>query len=453
MRQGSYILFFCLIIVCCIMAIHYNVSKCTTQPTIIPTSQQIISQETPQITDTILEPSASSSTQESQPPLVLTGSLKKGESFSEALQRLLVHDKQADELAEKIAQKLSRVVNLRKSKPGETFALVMDYSGKLIRCTYEKNPFEIYTLELDEKSEDFTLAKEDITLERQVVKLSGTIEDSLFHAFAKLKEQERLVLAFADVFASRIDFNNDLTRGDRFELLLEKYYKNGQFVGYGRILAAKFEGAKEKHAAYYFKPAGALKGNYYDETGKNLGTAFLKSPLPIFKVTSGFTMHRPHPVLGGIRPHQGIDLSAPIGTPVMAVADGVVSFAGWKNGYGNTVSIKHPGGYETHYAHLSKISDGIKVGSHVTQKQVIGKVGMTGIATGPHLDYRIAENGVLKNPLSVKFRSVLALSGHELKKFQDERMRLAQLMDSPEPQKIVLVETLTTQGPPDGWNG
>lgn len=390
---------------------------------------------------------------DSQPPIVLTGALQKGESFSAALQRVLLHDKQADELAEKITQKLSHVVNLRKSKPGEAFALVMDYSGKLIRCTYEKNPFEIYTMEPDEDSNNLTIFQEDITLERRVIKLSGTIDGSLFQAFAKLGEEERLTMSFADIFASRIDFNNDLKSGDRFELLLEKYYKNDQFVGYGRILSAKFLGAKEKYSAYYFKPSNASKGNYYDETGKTLGTAFLKSPLPIFKLTSTFTMHRKHPVLGVVRPHQGIDLAAPMGTPVMAVADGVVSFAGWKNGYGNTICIKHPGGYETQYAHLSKFADGIKPGIHVTQKQVIGRVGMTGIATGPHLDYRIAENGVLKNPLSVKFRSMFALSGHELNQFHAQRLYLAQLMETPEPQKLVLVERLTTKGPPDGWNG
>jgi len=388
-----------------------------------------------------------------EPPsaaIVLTGSLQKGESFSEALQRVLLHNKQADELAEKITQKLSRVVNLRKSRPGETFALVMDYSGKLIRCTYEKNPFEIYTMEPDDQDYNLTIAQEDITLERHVVKLSGEIEGSLFQAFAKLGENERLTLAFADIFASRIDFNNDLKRGDRFELLLEKYYKQGQFIGYGRILSAKFEGAKERYSAFYYKPSNAPKGNYFDETGKTLGTAFLKSPLPIFKLTSTFTMHRKHPVLGVDRPHQGIDLAAPIGTPVMAVADGVISYAGWKNGYGNTIIIKHPGGYETQYAHLSKFSDGIKPGVPVKQKQVIGKVGMTGIATGPHLDYRIAENGVFKNPMSVKFRSVFSLSGQDMKGFLAQKMHLARLMETPEPQKNCLGGDSYYQGS-TGW--
>ncbi len=451
MQKGLCILLLSIVILSFIAIIHHSTpyqkdSAPSQQPvqataTEITNSPQAQTSQTPKTNADI------------QPPIVLTGALQKGESFSEALQRVLLHDKQADELAEKITQKLSRVVNLRKSKPGEAFALVMDYAGNLIRCTYEKNPFEIYTMELDEDENNLTIAKEDITLERQVVKLSGTIEDSLFQAFAKLGESDRLTLAFADIFESRIDFNNDLQRGDRFELLLEKYYKNGQFVGYGRILSAKLLGTKEKYSAYYFKPSNTQKGNYYDETGKTIGTAFLKSPLPIFKLTSTFTMHRKHPVLGVDRPHQGIDLAAPIGTPVMAVADGVISFAGWKNGYGNTISIKHPGGYETQYAHLARFAEGIKTGVHVTQKQVIGRVGMTGIATGPHLDYRIAENGVLKNPLSVKFRSMFALSGHELNQFHAQRLYWARLMETPEPQKLVLVETLTTKGPPDGWNG
>lgn len=452
MQKSLYILLLSVVILSFIAVIHHSTPY---QQNSVP-SQQTVQATTPAET-AVSAQAQTSQTQEAdnniQPAIVLTGALQKGESFSEALQRVLLHDKQADELAEKITQKLSRVVNLRKSRPGEAFALVMDYSGKLIRCTYEKNPFEIYTMEPDEDENNLTIAKEDITLERHVVKLSGAIDGSLFQAFARLGESERLTLAFADIFASRIDFNNDLTRGDRFEMLLEKYYKNGQFVGYGRILSAKLEGAKGKHHAFYFKPSDAPKGNYYDETGKTLGTAFLKSPLPIFKVTSGFTMHRNHPVLGGDRPHQGIDLAAPVGTPVMAVADGIVSFAGWKNGYGNTLSIKHPGGYETQYAHLSRFADGIKVGVHVAQKQVVARVGMTGIATGPHLDYRIAENGVLKNPLSVKFRSVFALSGHELNQFHAQQLHLAQLMETPEPQKLVLVETLTTKGPPDGWNG
>lgn len=451
MQKDLYILLLSVAILSFIAIIqHYTPNQNYSTP-----AQQQVQATTAEAADSAQPQTAQTPTTDAdiQPQIVLTGALQHGESFSEALQRVLADEKRADELADKITQKLSRVVNLRKSKPGEAFALVMDYSGNLIRCTYEKNPFEVYTMELDEDEHNLTIAQEDITLERRIVKLSGDIDGSLFQAFAKLGERDKLTLAFADIFSSRIDFNNDLQRGDRFELLLEKYYKNGQFVGYGRILSAKFLGAKEKYSAYYFKPSNASKGNYYDETGKTLGTVFLKSPLPIFKLTSNFTMHRKHPVLGVDRPHQGIDLAAPIGTPVMAVADGVISFAGWKNGYGNTISIKHPGGYETQYAHLSKIADGIKTGVHVTQKQVIGRVGMTGIATGPHLDYRIAENGVMKNPLSVKFRSVFAMSGQELEHFHTQRLYLARLMETPEPQKLVLVETVTTKGPPDGWNG
>lgn len=262
MQKGFYIIFLSIVILSIIHLIQHHTPP---QPTKTPTIETTMPATAEEPLQTQVEKTAT------EPPsaaIVLTGSLQKGESFSEALQRVLLHNKQADELAEKITQKLSRVVNLRKSRPGETFALVMDYSGKLIRCTYEKNPFEIYTMEPDDQDYNLTIAQEDITLERHVVKLSGEIEGSLFQAFAKLGENERLTLAFADIFASRIDFNNDLKRGDRFELLLEKYYKQGQFIGYGRILSAKFEGAKERYSAFYYKPSNAPKGNYFDETGK-----------------------------------------------------------------------------------------------------------------------------------------------------------------------------------------
>ncbi|MDA8161821.1 MAG: M23 family metallopeptidase [Desulfobacteraceae bacterium] len=382
----------------------------------------------------------------------LTETLKEGDSFQSLISRVFAKRDIGDELAEHITKKLSKLVNFRKLQPGDILSMSMDYAGRLIKCTYDRGPFESYTVEAG-RDGGYKVYKDYVTLERRVVRLDGVINDSLFSAFSRIGEEPRLAIAFADIFASQLDFNTESMPGDRFNLIVEKYYKHGVFIGYGRILAARYEGASKNLEAFFFRTNDSSGGKYFDQKGSELGTAFLRSPLPVFRVTSRFTRNRLDPILGVERPHLGVDLAAPIGTPVMAAADGRVKFAGWENGFGKTVLLQHSGGLETQYAHLSRFGYGVKVGARVKQKQIIGYVGVSGMSTGPHLDYRISENGVFKNPFSLKFRPKSMLAGAKLRLFEAQSAKWMAFLTHDKTRQVLMVEQRKVQGPPDGWLG
>jgi murein DD-endopeptidase MepM/ murein hydrolase activator NlpD len=185
-------------------------------------------------------------------------------------------------------------------------------------------------------------------------------------------------------------------------MIFEKYSKDGTFIWYGKILAAEYRNEKRTHQAIYYQDS-ECREDYFTPSGRSLRRSFMRSPLRFTRISSGYSRRRLHPILRTYRPHLGVDFAAPTGTPVWAVADGVVAYKGWKNGNGNTVSIRHPNGYETMYNHLSRYGKGIKRGKHVRQKYIIGYVGSTGLSTGPHLDYRMKKNGRFINPLKEKF--------------------------------------------------
>lgn len=235
-----------------------------------------------------------------------------------------------------------------------------------------------------------------------VVSLRGRIDrehNSLVAAVDAHGEDVTLAIALADVFGGDIDFNNDLQPGDQFEMVFEKRLSEGQFAGYGPILAAEFHNDGRVLKAIRFQVAGQEPG-YYDEQGRSMKRFFLRSPLKFEpRISSGFSMRRMHPVLGVFRAHPAVDYKAPTGAPVIAVASGTVLRAGWMSGGGNTVTIRHNNGYESNYLHLSAFGPGIKAGVHVQQGQLIGKVGCTGLCTGSHLDYRLKRNGQWVNPL------------------------------------------------------
>jgi len=226
------------------------------------------------------------------------------------------------------------------------------------------------------------------------------VHRSLFDAVERIGESARLVLELVEIFSSDFDFTADTRAGDRFRLLVEKRYAGDDFVDYGRILVAQYASGGKTLTGVGFE-----RGRYahYDLSGQSLKKSFLKSPLEFSRITSGFTYARPHPILGGVRPHLAIDYGAPVGTPVRAVADGVVVRAGWNGGNGIQVHLRHRSGYETQYNHLSRVAPGVHAGARVRQKDIIGNVGATGLATGPHLDYRVAKNGTFVNPLGEKF--------------------------------------------------
>lgn len=268
---------------------------------------------------------------------------------------------------------------------------------------------------------------------------AGTISSSLFLSAQKAGLNDRMTLKLADIFAYDIDFAQDIQPGDSFAVLYEDLYVDGESVGQGRILAAEFTNQNKTYrSVLYTTPDGNAR--YYTPDGEAMRKQFLRMPLDFAQITSYFSLNRMHPILHTIRAHKGIDYSAPRGTPIKAAGDGTVTFAGVRNGFGNVVMIQHGGAYTTVYGHMDKI--GVRNGAHVSQGQVIGQVGMTGLATAPHLHYEFHVNGVAVNPLANKNMAMAEpLSKTEKARFSANTAPLfAQLT-----QKIAAARTATTR--------
>ena len=244
---------------------------------------------------------------------------------------------------------------------------------------------------------------EVITLPKEFVTEAMTVEigkgQSLVGVLEARDENVQLALELANIFGGEVDFNSDLQPGDRVDVLFERAMRNGEFVGYGRVRAAILQTDGRRLSAVLF-PDADNRPAYFDEEGRSLRRQFLKSPLPFDpRVTSRFSYNRLHPVHGTVRPHLGVDYHAAYGTAVKTVASGVVDFAGSNGEAGRMVRVRHAGGYQTAYLHLSAFAPGIRVGARLAQGDVIGRVGSSGTATGPHLDYRIIKNGKYVDPL------------------------------------------------------
>jgi murein DD-endopeptidase MepM/ murein hydrolase activator NlpD len=240
-----------------------------------------------------------------------------------------------------------------------------------------------------------------VSIETASVEISRE-HPSLIGAFDAAGENVQLPFVLAEMFGGEIDFNTETQRGDRATVLFERIKREGEFVGYGDVQAATFEhGGKRFVGIRFIGPEG--KPGWYDEHGRSLKREFLKSPLPFEpRITSQFTTHRLHPVYGDVRAHLGVDYAAPEGTRVVAVSAGTIESAGWSGDAGRLVVVRHKGGLETMYLHLSSIAEGIRAGAHVSQGQTLGRVGMTGAATGPHLDFRIRKDGKYSNPVAMR---------------------------------------------------
>jgi murein DD-endopeptidase MepM/ murein hydrolase activator NlpD len=236
-------------------------------------------------------------------------------------------------------------------------------------------------------------------------RVEGRIDEdhtSLVAALDGAGENVQLAMALADVFSGDVDFNNDLQPGDEFATLFQRVLREGQPGGYGEVIAAELVNDGRRLRAFRFAPDGdPRRAGYYDENGRSLKRFFLRSPLRFVpRITSRFTRRRLHPIFRTYRPHLGVDYGAPVGAPVQSVADGVVVSATYDRANGRMVRIRHTRGYESYYLHLSSFGAGIRAGARVHQGQLIGRVGSTGSATGPHLDYRLRRSGVFVNPLT-----------------------------------------------------
>jgi len=327
---------------------------------------------------------------------IMSGRVEKGDTFYS----ILAEQGFSSSVIAECIETLKSVFNCYKISPGDEYIIKSDAKGNIYQLILKVNRVNIYSLK--KEGEKLLPAKETVLLHKKVVRLSGIIEDSFFGAINKLGENDQLAIDFAEIFAWDIDFRHDLQRGDQFTIIVEKYYAGEEFIGYGKIKAAEYNNQEKIYRAIYFKDPEGREG-YFTPEGISVKKSFLRAPLKFNRISSGYSFSRFHPILRENRPHLGIDFAAPSGTPVFAVADGIVVEKGWKNGNGNMIRIRHPLGYETMYNHLSRFGKNIRTGSRVKQMEVIGFVGTTGLSTGPHLDYRMKKNGKFVNPLLEKF--------------------------------------------------
>ena len=379
-------------------------------------------------------PPANSVLKESQPQdiqnEVIEGSIKAGSTFSRSLA-----EKNIPALCiNLIVSKLKPHVDFRKIKGG-TYRLIKDGKGQLVKFVYEEGPTEVYEIEKDVQG--YKAQKKEIPLETHLVKAIGEIRSSLFEAMEGAGEQDPLTISFAEILAWEVDFYKDVKEGDRFKIIVEKLYKGDEFIRYGTIHAVEYQSGSWRLRGIEYQ------GHYYHEDGTSLRKAFLKTPLRFNRISSRFSRARRHPILGGILPHYGVDYAAPPGTPIWAVADGVVIACDWSGGFGKQVVLRHMNGYTTYYGHLSRYSSGIRLGTRVKQKQIIGYVGSTGLSTGPHLDYRLAKDGRFRNPLKESFPSGLPIGKGERETFEKRRDGVTGWLEGEAPFQQVLSPILS----------
>jgi len=354
---------------------------------------------------------------------VVTGHIPRASTLAAALGSQGV----AVQTVDRISRTLRPLFDFRRAQPGDFYALIQDESGEILSFEYQRGRRTVYRLERDEQG--LRGVRSELPLERRVVRLAGVIDRSLFETVHELGEGAGLTEKYADVFIWDIDFSSQTRPGDEFRMVFEKFYDREGFVRYGNILAAQYRSGNREFTALYFKDKDGY-ADYYTPDGNSVRRTFLRAPVNYTHISSRYSKSRLHPILKVRRPHEGIDYAAPTGTAVWAVADGEVVFKGWEGGFGRLLKIRHNNGYISYYGHLSAYAEGLTVGSRVQQKQVIGRVGRTGLATGPHLDYRLKLGGRFVDPLKVKFpagRPVTVIAQPRFAQMRD--LRLAELLE------------------------
>jgi murein DD-endopeptidase MepM/ murein hydrolase activator NlpD len=314
--------------------------------------------------------------------------------------------------------------SLRNLFPGEILRFGLDSSGKLVEMRYEKTPLEAYIFSATQDR----YQSRHLIREPEVLKSyrEGTIKESLYLAGMTAKLPDKTVMELANIFGWDIDFVFDIRKGDSFAVLFEERYIDGQRLGTGNILAASFTNRGKTYKAVRYKN-GQGQSSYYTPEGLSMRKAFLRTPLDIFRISSGFNLRRKHPIHKNIKAHRGVDYAAPTGTPVYASGDGRVIEAGYTKANGNFVFIQHGQTYITKYIHLHRKK--VRSGQSVKQRQIIGTVGATGYATGPHLHYEFLVNGVHRNPRTVSLPKANPIPDTERPRFTKMATALLEQLD------------------------
>jgi len=316
---------------------------------------------------------------------------------------------------------------LQKLRPGEILELIFARdSQRLEKVRYQNMQGQVLATTRTEQGWTTSRYAKPVVVTSALAR--GAIKDSLYQSAVDENIDFELALALADIFAWDIDFFVDLRPGDHYSFLYGQRFREGKLVGNGRIVAAHFQNGSTRHRAYYYQASGK-RADYYDDQGNSLRKVFLKSPLRYSRISSGFSKRRLHPILKIYRPHPGVDYAAPTGTPVAAVGDGRVISKRWKNGYGRFIAIRHNSRYITSYGHLYRYASKIKVGSNVKQGQVIGYVGASGLATGPHLDFRMKKDGRFVNPLKNRLPAARPVPPNYLSDFKKRVASLEKELD------------------------
>ncbi len=321
-----------------------------------------------------------------------------------------------------VLSKMPSASVLTRLRPGEHIGMRRNAAGALTGIQFDAEGLS--RIQVDVASDGQVVERPvSGTIEKRVRVASGLIEGSLFAAGDAAGLSDVAILQMAKVFSYDIDFAQDLRKGDRFAVVYEDHYRDGEQVGGGQILAASFFNRGKKYDALrYARPGG--DSEYYDLSGRPLRKAFIRTPVEFTRISSRFSSARRHPILGKVRAHQGVDYAAPAGTPIIAAAAGKVVFAGWQNGYGNTIVIDHGKGHTTLYGHMSRFSGASKRGSRVQQGTTIGYVGKTGLATAPHLHYEFRIGGVHRDPLKLTLPPPEPLPGALMADFRSKTQAL-----------------------------
>jgi len=377
-----------------------------------PSSRWLLSPKTPEPIISEKAPQESDSTTINDLTLLLSTTIHHGETIYESLISADISSQQTYS----ITQALKSIFNPRKSKPGDILRLKEYPDGRLL-FEYFPNSLKYYAVE-ESKEGVFSAYEREILVHKVLMGAKTSIQSSVYESMRKQKIEVDLIYRFADIFAWEIDFLTDTRKGDTLKLIWEQHLSpGGKVVTQGRILAAQYINEGRTHTAIFFKDK-ENHSDYYTSEGKSLRRSFLRSPLNYRRISSGFSWNRLHPILRIYRPHLGIDYAAPIGTPIWTVAEGTVTFVGWNGGYGRYIKIKHAQGITTSYGHLSRYAKGIRKGVKVKQGQTIGYVGSTGLSTGPHLDFRITQNGRFVNFLQTKFPTASSVKPEYFDEFE-----------------------------------
>lgn len=353
----------------------------------------------------------------------ITLTVKRGDTFSSLIENLGIPSDDGKSLLA-----LGRpVAALKALTAGKPINILRDADGDLEELTYDVD--DTHTLQVRRAGDKFEALTLEAKLDHHPVQAAGVIRSSLSAAEQKAGLSSRLSAQMAELFGYDVDFALGLRQGDRFVVVYDAYYnKAGKKVRNGDILAAEFVNNGRSYRVMRYVARNGIP-TYYTPQGQSLRKAFIRTPVAFARISSGFSLNRRHPILNTIRAHKGVDYAAPIGTPVKATADGVVEFIGVESGYGNVVILKHGRKYETVYGHLSRFRSGLHRGNSVKQGQVIAYVGMTGLATGPHLHYEFRVDGVPKNPVTVALPRANPLSHGQLVAWHTKNAQVIAMLD------------------------